>query len=79
MNKPAQPVQSFGYDDLEKELPLPCPCGFTAPGEIVEYYRLYHVLGCMRCQTRLAIVAHPVPDVSRQMDIRREELNSMVA
>jgi hypothetical protein len=82
MNIPIQPLHRFDYNDLDKDRPLPCRCGFTAPGEIIEYYRFYHVLGCMRCQSRLAIVGHPVPVSPRSMDILsrwQEEMDSMVA
>lgn len=55
-----KPLRRYQYQDAAKEAPLYCPCGMIAPGEIVEYYRYYHVLGCMRCRTHLAMVDHPI-------------------
>ncbi|MBL0057608.1 MAG: hypothetical protein IPP35_00425 [Elusimicrobia bacterium] len=60
MKSSLAPIRRFDYHNPAKEAPLYCPCGFTAPGEIVEYYRFYHVLGCSRCRTHLALVDHPV-------------------
>lgn len=61
MNTPIKPLARFDYENVAKDLPLHCQCGLAAPGEIVEYYRLYHILGCMKCRTPLAVVEHPVP------------------
>ena len=61
MNATVKQLHRFDYQDDAKDAPLPCRCGFTAPGKIVEYYRFYHVLACMHCLTPLALVDHPVP------------------
>lgn len=53
-------LRRYDYHDPSKETALYCRCGFVAPGEITEYYRHYHVLGCARCRTPLALVDHPL-------------------
>lgn len=82
MNTPIKPLARFDYEDVAKDLPLHCHCGVAAPGEIVEYYRLYHVLGCMNCRTPLAVVEHPVPVAPRRtadQPTRRDEPQALVA
>lgn len=82
MNTPIKPLARFDYEDVAKEFPLHCQCGLAAPGEIVEYYRLYHVLGCMNCRTPLAVVEHPVPVAPRRtadQPNRRDEPQALVA
>lgn len=61
MNDAIQPLPQFDYFDPAKEAPLRCRCGHAAPGEIIEYYRCHHVLGCAHCGRRLAEVSHPTP------------------
>jgi hypothetical protein len=82
MNTPIKPLARFDYEDVVKDLPLRCQCGVAAPGEFVEYYRLYHVLVCMKCRTPLAVVEHPVPVAPRRtakLLNRREEPQALVA
>src|SRR6185436_15114210 len=69
MNTAVRALPRFNYNDDAKNEPLACPCGFAAPGEIVEYYRFYHVLGCMRCRAALALVDHPVPAAPRRTGV----------
>ena len=59
MKKNIQELRRYEYQDPAKERAFYCLCGVLAPPEIIEYYRFYHVLGCMRCRTPLAVVDHP--------------------
>lgn len=61
MSIPTRLLKRFDYFDSSKEAPLTCRCGCFAPGEIIEYYRHFHILGCMRCGNHLALVTHPTP------------------
>ncbi|HMU75506.1 MAG TPA: hypothetical protein PKZ00_02335 [Elusimicrobiota bacterium] len=53
-------LRRYDYHDSAKDGALYCRCGTVAPAEITEYYRHYHVLGCTRCRTPLALVDHPL-------------------
>ena len=61
MNADIATLPQFDYFDPRKEDTFRCRCGHKAPGEIIEYFRHYHILGCARCSAQLAIVEHPTP------------------
>jgi hypothetical protein len=63
MNAVIAPLPQFDHFNPRKDDPIRCRCGHLAAGEVIDYFRRYHILGCARCGAQLAIVDHPTPAV----------------